>query len=137
MKSYSCLYFHIVWSTKNRYPFLAEKLRPHIHNYINLLAKKKRINIIALGGTYDHIHMLIKTDNVKPIEPFIRHIKSSSSCFIKRTHCSISDFAWQKGFSVFTVSPSNVKKITFYINNQEAHHKTHEFDDEINALFGL
>jgi hypothetical protein len=43
-------------------------------------------------------------------------------------------FAWQAGYSAFSVSESNVGAVRGYIRGQEEHHRRSSFDDEFVAL---
>ncbi len=45
-------------------------------------------------------------------------------------------FAWQEGYSSFTVSPSAIDAVRHYIANQEMHHAKNSFVDELKDLLG-
>ena len=43
-------------------------------------------------------------------------------------------FQWQNGYAAFSVSPSQLDKVTAYIRNQREHHKKVTFEQEFLAL---
>ena len=76
---------------------------------------------ISIGGIEEHIHILCRLSKNFTISKILKDIKRHSSKWIKTK--GILDFYWQTGYSVFSVSPSNLNKITNYILNQEEHHE--------------
>ena len=59
-------------------------------------------------------------------------IKANSSGWLREKWSS--DFAWQTGYGVFSVSESNVASVTRYIATQEEHHQKHSFKEEFLAF---
>lgn len=118
---YSKLVYHLVWSTKNREPFIKEKFRKQVYMFIGSVVKRKKWHLLAIGGISDHLHLLIQMDSKLALWEVVCKIKSNSSRFIKENF--IADFAWQEGYSVFTVDRFSIDKIKNYILKQEKHHK--------------
>ncbi len=132
-KSFSIMLYHIIWSTKYRFPYLTPKIKKAAFNYIERIATKQNWNIIAIGGIEDHIHILIQKEPKYSISKIMCCLKASSSKFIRENF--IENFMWQKGYSVFTVDAYSIEKIKSYINNQEERHKKISFDNEfVNIL---
>jgi hypothetical protein len=46
----------------------------------------------------------------------------------------MATFAWQAGYGIFSVSQSNLEKVTAYIERQEIYHRKLTFQDELRAL---
>jgi REP element-mobilizing transposase RayT len=135
--TYSCLFFHLVWGTKNRHPFIFPGRESLLYSRIHTVVSREEINMLAIGGTHDHIHLLIKMDEFEKISDLVRKIKSMSAKFINNIACNVDFFAWQPGYSVFTVSPWMIDKIINYINNQKEHHKNLTEEEELKLLAGL
>jgi len=131
---YSRLFFHLVWSTKYRIPYFSKEAQKKIYRFIYPIVINQRANLIAIGGIADHVHMLVKAQTNHEIENLVRIVKSKSSKFINQTNKGAKYFAWQIGYSKFSVSSSLVNKTVAYIKNQEEHHKNLTFDDEIKLL---
>jgi REP element-mobilizing transposase RayT len=81
----------------------------------------------------DHVHLLFTLARTLPQCKAVEEVKKESSKWAKE-HVHPA-FYWQGGYGAFSVSPSNVPAVTAYIENQEEHHKTRTFQDEIRELF--
>ncbi len=126
---------HIIYSTKNRYPFLANTdIRNEMHAYLGGACNNLKCPVITVGGVADHIHILCKLSrNISPAK-LVGEIKRESSKWIKTKSRILSKFAWQNGYGVFSVGKSEVDKVRTYILNQEEHHKKKSFQDEYRAF---
>lgn len=129
------IYLHIVFSTKNREPFLADKtIRAQMHRYLHGICEGQKCPSIAIGGVADHVHLLCRFSKNLAVADFLRELKSDSSAWIKDHAPDQRDFYWQAGYGTFSISPHHVEAVTNYILNQEAHHRTISFQDEFRQL---
>jgi hypothetical protein len=64
----------------------------------------------------------------------LRDLKANSSGWMHDVFPGRKDFAWQNGYAAFTVSASQIEKVSAYIANQEKHHKKYSFRDEFVKL---
>ena len=119
--AYIKLYYHLVWSTKNRTLIIKDEFKNDLYNYIGKIIVAKGFHLIAIGGVQDHIHLLIQTSPTKNISDIVCKIKSNSSRFVKENF--LSSFAWQEGYAAFTIDETSILRIKNYIENQEEHHK--------------
>ncbi len=126
--THSNLHYHIVFSTKERFPFISDKWRARVHAYIGGIAKNLGSVPLAVGGMSDHAHVLAGLTPSHRLDYFVRDIKADSSVFIRKE--IDSKFSWQKGYGVFTVSPSAIEDVRKYVLNQEAHHRKRTFQEE-------
>ena len=58
--SHSNLYFHIVWATKKRFPFIPQGFKGELFSVISDLVIKSDLLLLAMGGTHDHVHILVR-----------------------------------------------------------------------------
>ncbi|MEY2465524.1 MAG: REP-associated tyrosine transposase [Verrucomicrobiota bacterium] len=123
------LHYHIVFSTKDRHPFIADEWRNRLHEYIGGLIRAADGIPEAIGGTADHVHVLAGLRATHALASFVQDIKQSSSRWIHET-IGLKDFAWQQGYAAFTVSVSNCAAVKEYIANQAEHHRSKTFQDE-------
>jgi putative transposase len=100
------LHFHIVFSTKDRHPFIADDWRGRLHEYLGGLVRAADGIPEAIGGTADHVHLLAGLRATHPLATFVQDVKQTSSRWIHET-ISVRNFAWQPGYGAFTVSVSN------------------------------
>ena len=127
------LHFHIVFSTKDRHPFIDGGWRGRLHEYLGGLVRTADGIPEAIGGTADHVHLLAGLRATTPLATFVQDIKQTSSRWIHEI-IGVTGFAWQPGYGAFTVSVSNCGAVKEYIANQDEHHRTKTFQEEYVAL---
>ena len=127
--TYWSLFYHFIWSTKNRLPLIKPSFRNRLYNYIGGIIKNENCSLIAIGGIPNHIHTLISTPAHQVIANLTRIIKTNSSKFINNEIEHIK-FAWQNGYGVFSASPSQLNTVKCYISEQEKHHQKMSFQEE-------
>ncbi len=126
---------HIVFSTKNRYPFLSDKdIRNQMHAYLGGTINNLGCNVIIVGGAADHVHIFCRLSRNYSIAKIVQEIKRGSSKWIKTKSMMLTKFAWQNGYGVFSVGRSEVERVKAYITNQEAHHQKKDFRNEFRVF---
>jgi REP element-mobilizing transposase RayT len=128
-QSYVGLYYHLIFSTRNRLPQITEDIEQRLYDYIGGIIKDHDGHLLAAGGMPDHIHLLTTISKEQAISDALRVIKSNSSGWVHRTFRG-KEFAWQRGFGAFSVSASNLGRVKRYIANQKEHHRTMTFQEE-------
>ena len=127
------LHFHIVFSTKDRHPFIADEWRNRLHEYLGGLVRAADGIPETVGGTADHVHLLVGLRATHALASFVQDIKQTSSRWVHET-IGVKDFAWQPGYGAFTVSVSNCEAVKEYIANQAEHHRARTFQEEYVAF---
>ena len=135
MSTYVSLHYHIIFSTKERRRIIADPWREDLHAYLGGISKNMDAIPEAVGGTGDHVHLLLGLKATHTLSEVERQIKRGSSEWI-HGH-GIRFFAWQEGYGAFTVSPSQTDKVRKYITNQNEHHRRRTFEDEYRELLQL
>jgi putative transposase len=126
---------HIVFSTKNRYPFLADdNIRKEMHSYLGGACKGLDCPVIIVGGVEDHVHILCRLTRNYAIAKVIGDIKRESSKWIKTKGRSFTKFSWQNGYGIFSASQSQVDRVRKYISGQEEHHRRKSFQEEYRSF---
>lgn len=134
-QSLAKVYVHLVFSTKNREPFLREvSLRDRLYAYLAGACRQLDSPSLQVGGVADHVHVLCLLGRQITIADLIRELKRESSKWVKEQSQSLWSFAWQNGYGAFSVSPSHVDALKKYIATQEAHHRRETFQDELRRL---
>ena len=129
--SYVKIWIHLVFSTKNRHPFLTKNIRYKIQNHIIENCKNKSIFLQAVNGYVDHIHCLISLGKDQSIAKIAQLIKGESSYWINQNHLTNEQFMWQDDYFAISVSESQLEIVTNYIKNQKAHHAKKSFAMEV------
>jgi len=132
--SYTCLHYHIVFSTKDRRPLLSPDLLGRTCQYIGGIARNLGCRVMRGNGVADHVHLAASIHPSVAVADFVKTIKSNSTGWVHETFSERSDFGWQEGYSAFTVSKSNLPRVVAYIENQQAHHKRVSFQEELATL---
>ena len=133
-QSLSAVYLHVVFSTKERRPFLRdETVRTSLHAYLGGISKQLGCAPIIAGGVEDHVHLLARFGRTITQAEWVKELKRVSNLWLKKEH-EIRLFEWQGGYACFSVSESNLEQVKKYIANQAEHHKKINFQDELRLL---
>jgi len=131
----SAVYLHLVFSTKERRPFLRDhKIREALHSFLGGASKQLDCAPIIVGGVEDHVHLLARFARTITQADWVKELKRVSNVWLKKQSNEFSDFEWQGGYAIFSVSPSNLDVVKQYIARQEQHHQKKTFQDELRAL---
>jgi len=122
---------HVVFSTKDRQKAIDSEFRHKLCAYIAGICKKLDVEVRALGGVEDHIHLLLQIPPILTLAKVVGTIKANSSRWASEQG---HKFAWQQGYGAFSVSASLLPKVVRYIRNQEEHHKKMDFEAELMTL---
>jgi REP-associated tyrosine transposase len=127
--TYSVVFVHCVFSTKGRLPLIAEP--EQLWGMMRAVAIHAQINVLAIGGTANHVHMLLAVPSTRALADVMRELKANSS---QRMHQKWPKFAWQDGYGAISVSPTAIKAVTRYIEHQREHHTRRPFEEEYIAM---
>jgi REP element-mobilizing transposase RayT len=134
-QSLSAVYLHLVFSTKERRPFLSDKpTREALHAYLGGISKQLDCPPIIVGGVEDHVHFLTRFARTVTQAEWVKELKRVSNLWLKARGRDYAEFEWQGGYAIFSVSQSNLEQVKHYIANQAEHHRKLGFQDELRAL---
>src|SRR5438132_496010 len=119
--TFTALHFHIIFSTKNREPWLDHKVESRIWAFLGGIARENGMKALQIGGMPDHIHILLGLLPTMPLSKAVQLIKGGSSKWIKTEISGKRGFAWQDGYGAFSVSKSNAPGVIKYIQDQREH----------------
>ena len=124
------IYLHIIFHTKTESPTIEAEHLPHLHQYIGSLVNSTGCQVMCVGGTANHVHVLLMFSKMETVAHVVEEMKRNSSRWIKTLSTRYERFAWQGGYAAFSVSQSVVEKTWQYVLNQAEHHKKVSFRDE-------
>jgi REP element-mobilizing transposase RayT len=124
---------HVIFSTKNRLPLISEAIAGDLHAYLAMTARHLGCECFRAGGVADHVHLAIRLSPAKAGARIVSELKTSSTVLMKER--GIANFAWQRGYGMFSVSPADVGALLTYIDQQPLHHHKRSFQDEMRAFF--
>ena len=134
-QSLARLWTHLIFSTKDRYPFLTDAgVRADMHAYLGTVLRSHDCLTIVVGGCADHVHALFALSRNNSISQIVKEIKRTSSAWVKTVEQRYSKFRWQAGYGAFSVSQSHVASVQRYIIEQQEHHRRKTFEDEFRTF---
>ncbi len=132
------IYVHLIFSTKQRAPFLKDHgFRQQVHAYLAGICKHQDSTAVIVGGVEDHVHLLCRLSKSLDISSLVRELKRDSTKWIHEQRPQLADFHWQSGYGAFSISPTHVERLIEYITNQEQHHRDESYQDEFRRLCRL
>jgi putative transposase len=112
---YARLFYHLVWSTKNREPVITQEMELELFPYLMNKSKNLECRIINVNANLDHIHLIIEIPPKFSIAHIVKELKGSSSF-------DFQELFWQRGYGVLSISERNLNAAIDYVKNQKEHH---------------
>jgi putative transposase len=128
--TYLSLHYHLVFGTKNREPSIGAEWRPRLHEYLGGTITGLDGFPQKVGGVEDHVHLLVGLKATHCLADVLRELKKASSVWV-HDEIGLPSFGWQEGYAAFTVSATAREGVQLYIANQEVHHGTRTFREEL------
>jgi REP element-mobilizing transposase RayT len=134
-QSFSAVYVHLVFSTKERRPLLRDtSTREALHSYLGGASKQLECTSLLVGGIEDHVHILARLGRTISQAEWVKEIKRVSHGWLEMQGRAYAEFQWQGGYAGFSVSQSQLERVKAYIARQEEHHRKLSFQEELRAL---
>ncbi|MCL2289822.1 MAG: IS200/IS605 family transposase [Bacteroidetes bacterium] len=129
-QSLAKLYVHLIFHVKNEHVFIRPEDEKELYAYMGGIIKKNESESIKIGGVQNHVHILAEMSKNISLSKFLEEIKRNSSRWIKTKDAHYKNFAWQGGYSGYSVSQSKVGIVSNYIEHQKEHHRKITFQEE-------
>lgn len=133
-QSLSNILLHIVFSTKNREPFIDESIERDLFKYVATVARTLHCPTHGIGAADDQIHIACSLARTVSASKLIQEIKQDSSHWMKQHGAAYIGFAWQNGYGAFSIGQSQLADLQRYITGQRDHHRRESFQDEFRRL---
>ena len=121
-----------VFSTKKRRNLIATEMQPELWAFVGGIARKNGFKALIVGGTENHVHLLLSLPATMPLAKAMQLVKGASSRWMNEKHGR--GFAWQEGYGAFTVGISQKDHTIEYIRTQAEHHRKRSFEEEFVAF---
>ena len=132
--TFTHLLTHIVFSTKDRRPFLDPDLKSRLFPYLGGIIRAHDGKALIINGPTDHVHILASLAAKHSLSNLMRELKADSSGWVHQNFPNHRLFGWQTGYAAFSVSHSSLAEVERYIANQEEHHRRISFQEEFLAF---
>ena len=124
-------WLHLVWSTKERFPFFQNKQKAiQVLDTLKDICSKNHVYFKIGFVNPEHIHLLVDLPVNMTIETMMQLLKGTSSHEINEADMFKAKFVWARGYGDFSVSENQLDTVLKYIKNQEEHHKKMSFARE-------
>lgn len=134
-QSVSQVWLHLVFSTKERRPFLQnEQFRDEMFRMLWYHVEQVGCHPRRINGWVDHVHILFALSRTITIAKLVEQVKTKTSRWAKKAPHRVGQFTWQSGYGVFSVTPSNLQAVIEYIDRQPEHHQRVSFQEEFRQL---
>ncbi len=131
--TYTKLLFHCVFSTKERRQLIPAHLQADLWAYMGGIARTNGFTAVVVGGTGNHVHLLLALHADMPVAKAVQLIKAGSSKWLHEQK-GLPLFSWQEAYGAFTIGASQISRTIFYIQNQAEHHRKRGFEQEYRAF---
>jgi putative transposase len=135
--SHVCCLVHVVFATAERRPAIPEGMQERLHAYLGGIARENEISTLAIGGTVDHVHLLLSLPRTVSVAKAVQLLKSGSSKWIHENFPTSRNFAWQEGYGAFSIGVSQRATTVRYIQTQAEHHKRISFTEELKKFLAV
>ena len=121
--TYSELYYHFIWSTKDRLPLITAEVESRLFGFIRHKCEELRVVVHAVNVMPNHVHLACSLPRQLSVSEFMEALKGSSSHFINHLPTTDGRLYWQEGYGVLTFSKRDLPQIVGYIDKQKFHHQ--------------
>jgi putative transposase len=123
---------HCVFSTKLRRNLISPEVQPELWSFLGGVARKNGFKALMVGGTENHVHLLLSLPATMTVAKAMQLVKGASSHWMNENHTKT--FAWQEGYGAFTIGISQKNHTIQYIRSQAEHHRKRSFEEEFVAF---
>jgi putative transposase len=133
-QSLSVVLVHVVFSTKDREHWITPAIRPKLHAYLAAVARNLGCEAYRVGGVADHVHLGLTLPRTITQSDLVKELKTTSNQWLGKQAETFTEFAWQRGYGIFSIGKSQLSALVDCIANQEQHHQVKSFQDEFREL---
>ncbi len=121
--SYWRLFYHLVWATKDREPLILAGFEKRLHAAIRSKADAMGALVHAVGGTEDHVHLVVSVPPALSLAQFTGQVKGTSSHVVNHELAPPDRFAWQAEYGAVSFGGKQLDGVVRYVLNQRLHHQ--------------
>jgi REP element-mobilizing transposase RayT len=121
------IFIHVMFSTKGRRPTIPDDMKERLWTHMESMCKEHKIGVHAIGGTTNHVHLLLEPPPTLSLEEMVLKLQAESAEWINR---QAENFVWQDGYGACSISKSKVGRVVKDIQNQEQYHATTTYEEE-------
>jgi REP element-mobilizing transposase RayT len=112
-------------------PLLTAELEPAVYACIQAECAKLNTEVLAVGGTENHLHVLVRLPTTVTLAALVQQMKGASSHLVTHELGYADGFKWQGAYAAFSVSKAQLSTVRDYILNQKTHHRDKIYTEEM------
>jgi len=121
--AYSEINLHITWRVKDKTPVLKSDIEYQLHRFLRKrVMQESDVFWHDVGGTDDHVHLVVSIPPTLLISEWIGQLKGASSHHINHTIANRKVLEWQVGYGVVSLGTKDLPWVLRYVRNQREHH---------------
>lgn len=132
--TYTQIYMHIVFAVSHREAMIDNAWMDKLYAYMVGICHNRKHFVHAIGGTADHVHLLVGMNPSDSVSDLVKNLKGTSSHWINENYYN-GRFSWQSGYGAFAYSRSLIPEVKRYVENQREHHRRISFREEVERMF--
>ncbi len=133
----SKIYIQLIFAVKGRYSLMPLQWLPTVHAYMAATVRSLGHECVVVGGTENHVHILIEYNINKLLPDLVRDLKIATTKFINLKRFVVGRFQWQRGYAALSYSKSAVPVVKEYICRQFEHHRGLSLEQEVRKFLDL
>ena len=123
LRAYSEINLHIVWHVKHNDPVLRDEIEMQFQRFLRgKVVDTPGVYFHQIGGTDDHVHLVVSVPPTLPVSEWIGTLKGASSHHVNHRIANRKVLAWQEGYGVVSFGTRDLPWVVAYVRNQRAHH---------------
>src|SRR5258708_7826599 len=116
------MFAHVVWATWQRRPLVDESVERRLHGAIAAKCRRMGCDVLAVGSTADHVHLLVHLHPSMPLARLVGEAKGYSSFLMTHQLTPHRFFRWQEQYAARSIAPEGLPTVLRYIHPQRDHH---------------
>lgn len=133
-QSLSNILIHLVWSTKDRHPWLSPGIREQTHAFPAGAVRHMDCQAYRMGGVADHVHLAVRLSRTLSVADLVKDVKLASSKWLKERGPELNGFYWQQGYGAFSVGMSQKETLLHDIDTQGGTSPHADFSGDATSL---
>jgi REP element-mobilizing transposase RayT len=131
------LYYHIVWSTKDRQHLIGNDNKEFIIEQVQTACSKRDVEALACNTMPDHLHLFVRLPPAIAVATFTGEIKGATSFAHNQRYGERCFLKWQDGYGVVSVRKAEARRIIDYVENQEKIHRERKASRILETTVGI
>ncbi len=116
------LVFHLVFATKEHAPVITAPIQRLLFNHLRQVCAELRSELHEIGGTEDHIHLLLSLLPSHRIDIVADTLKTSAAEMINKLSLNTT-LEWEEGYGVLSLRNKDIEVVSEYLRTQKERHQ--------------